>query len=94
MITHFEATVTLLAAVIGMLATLIGIVWKARGWIDRLNDTDSKLAAAIENLVTTQRDLHSENRARFEAIERRLDRPPSRGRGGAEAGGPGRSPRR
>jgi hypothetical protein len=89
-ITHFEATVTLLAAVIGMLATLIGSVWKARGWIDRLNETDSKLAAAIENLAVTQRDLHSENRARFEAIERRLEPPRRRGRGDAGAGAPAR----
>ena len=82
MITHFEATITLLGVVIGMLASLVTAVWKARGYIDRLNTTDGNLATAIENLAATQRDLHRENRERFEAIERRLE-PPRRGRAGA-----------
>lgn len=90
MITHFETTVVLLSAVIGMLATLIASVWHARGWIDRLNVTDDKLATAIENLAKTQRDLHQENQRRFESIERRLDRLPRRGRGDAAAAGPAR----
>jgi hypothetical protein len=89
MITHFEATITLLGVVIGMLTTLVTIVWKARGYIDRLNTTDGNLATAIEGLAKTQRELHQENRARFEAIERRLE-PPWRGRAGAEPGRPGR----
>jgi uncharacterized membrane protein YccC len=77
-ITHFEATVTLLGVVIGMLGALVTSVWKARGWIDRLNQTDSGLARAIEDLSRTQRELHQANQERFLAIESRLG--PPRGR--------------
>jgi hypothetical protein len=89
LITHFEATVTLLAAVMGMLATLIALVWRARGWVDRLNTTDARLAAAIESLDRNQQQQHQENQRRFEAIERRLQRP-FRGRGDAATEGRGR----
>ena len=70
--THFEATTALLAAIIGMLATLITVVWKARGWVDRLNATDGRLADAIEGLARLQAEQHRENKARFAAIEGRL----------------------
>lgn len=73
MITHFEATITLLGVVIGMLATLVTAVWKARGYVDRLNTTDGRLADAIENLDRTQQDQHRENQERFRQIEVRLD---------------------
>lgn len=72
MITHFDATITLLAAILGMLVTLITAVWKARGWVDRLNTTDGRLASAIEALTQTQRQQHAENIRRFESVERRL----------------------
>jgi len=84
-ITHFEAAITLLGVVIGILGTLAAGVWKARGWIDRLNHTDSQLAKAIEDLSATQRELHRENQRRFEAIEARLPgpgHPPARARSG------------
>jgi hypothetical protein len=72
-ITHFEATMALLSAAVGMLVTLIVSVWKARGWVDRLNTTDGRLADAIETLASAQREQHAENRERFTAIERRLE---------------------
>ena len=74
MITHFEALVALLSAMLGMLVILITAVWKARGWVDRLNTTDGNLANAITELTRTQRDLHQENQRRFERIEQRLVR--------------------
>lgn len=74
MITHFETTVTLLAAVIGMLATLIAVVWKSRGYLDRLNTTDSDLAHAIQGLADVQKMQHRQNQRRFKSIERKLER--------------------
>lgn len=90
MITHFEATVTLLGVVIGMLGTLVTVVWKARGWIDRLNATDSALAAAIKSLDENQVRQHRENQERFQAIEKRLAQQPPRGRSSAGFARPGR----
>lgn len=90
MITHFEATVTLLGVVIGMLGTLVTVVWKARGWIDRLNATDSSLDAAIRALTASQEQQHRENQERFQAIEKRLAQPPPRGRSSAGFARPGR----
>jgi len=72
MITHFEAAVALMAAIVGMLGALTGAVWKARGWVDRLNTTDGKLAAAITDLSETQKILHRENQRRFEALESQI----------------------
>jgi predicted PurR-regulated permease PerM len=72
MITHYEATITLLGVIVGMLSTLIMVVWRARGWVDRLNTTDGQLAKAIEDLTRNQRELHQENKKRFEEIEHRL----------------------
>lgn len=69
MITHFEATLTLLGVVIGMLGTLIGVVWKARGWVDRLNSTDAELGRAIKNLTETMREQHADNQRRLSALE-------------------------
>lgn len=86
MITHFEATMTLLATILGMLTALATGIWKARGWIDRLNATDSRLASAITSLDENQRMLHQANQERFRAIEAQLA-PRLRGR---EDGRPGR----
>jgi hypothetical protein len=58
--------------VIGMIGTLSGVVWRARGWVDRLNSTDARLAAAIEALTNTMGQQHRENIRRFEAIERKI----------------------
>ena len=69
---HFETIITLAGVIIGILSTLIAVVWRARGYVDRLNTTDSRLAQAIEDLNSTQKAQHAENRARFERIERRL----------------------
>lgn len=89
MITHFEATLTLLGVVIGLLTTLITVIWKARGYIDRLNTTDGNLAKAIDDLSRTQMLLHESNQDRFRAIEWQLGQAgPWHGRGGA-----GTSPR-
>jgi hypothetical protein len=74
-ITHFEATIALLSACIGMLGALIAAVWKARGWVDRLNATDGRLADAIEGLTQVQQQQHRENLARFNVIEGRLGGP-------------------
>jgi hypothetical protein len=71
-ITHYEATVTLLGVILGMLTTLVAVVWRARGYVDRLNTTDGNLAKAIDDLARTQKELHTENQRRFAAIERRL----------------------
>jgi hypothetical protein len=70
-ITHFEATLTLLSIVIGMLGTLIGVVWKARGWVDQLETTDARLADAIDALRMTMQQQHSENQRRLTALEHR-----------------------
>lgn len=72
MITHFAATLTLLGVILGMLTTLIGVVWKSRGYIDRLNETDGRLADAITSLQKSQENQHQENQRRFERIEDRL----------------------
>lgn len=72
MITHFEAVVALLSGVLGLLAALVTAVWKARGWIDRLNTTDGNLAKAIETLTSTQSDMHAANQRRFQTIEDQL----------------------
>jgi hypothetical protein len=70
--THYETAITLLGVVIGILATLIGSVWGARGYVDRLNTTDGRLADAIEELAKTQKQQHADNQRRFAAIERQL----------------------
>lgn len=70
--TQLEGIMALLAAVLGMLTALVTVVWKARGWIDRLNTTDARLADAIENLARVQAEQHRENQVRFVAIEQRL----------------------
>lgn len=72
MTTHFAATLTLLGVILGMLTTLIGVVWKSRGYIDRLNETDGRLADAITSLQKSQENQHQENQRRFERIEDRL----------------------
>lgn len=72
MITRFETTITLLGVIIGILVTLIGSVWGARGYVDRLNTTDGRLADAIEQLAATQKAQHKDNQRRFTEIERRL----------------------
>lgn len=70
--THFEAVITLLGILVGLLTTLISVVWKARGWIDRLNHTDGQLATAIGELTRSQREMHQTNQDRFQAIEAQL----------------------
>ncbi len=70
-ITHFEATLTLLSVVIGMLGTLIGAIWRARGWVDQLNTTDGRLADAIDALRATMQIQHEENQRRLLVLERR-----------------------
>lgn len=85
MITHFEAVVTLLAVVIGWLSALAGLLWKARGWIDRRTAAEDNLADAIKGLTASQVAMHEANQGRFEEIERRLDGPA--GRGYARLGG-------
>lgn len=87
MITRFEATASLLSIVIGMLVTLIASVWKARGWVDRLNATDGRLATAIEELTKSQQILHQANQERFAAIERQLAAASARGRPARSRGG-------
>jgi hypothetical protein len=77
-ITHFETTITLMGVLIGWLAALVAGVWRARGWIDKLNTTDARLASAIEALTSTQQDQHRENQARFREIEGRLPPRPRR----------------
>lgn len=72
MITHFEATITLLGVLLGMISTLIAVIWRARGWVDRLNTTDSRLADAIDHLRQSQSQQHRENQRRFERLEDRL----------------------
>jgi hypothetical protein len=86
MTSHFDAIMALLGIVIGLLSTLITVVWKARGYVDRLNTTDSRLADAIDALRQTQTDQHQANLRRFESLERRIDRgrPPQ----GSRAYGP------
>lgn len=72
MITHFEAVIALLSGVLGLLAALVTAVWKARGWIDRLNATDGRLATAIDALTEAQTTMHAANQERFQSIEDRL----------------------
>jgi len=71
-ITHFEATLTLLGVIFGVLSTLVAVIWRARGYVDRLNATDGRLADAIDNLRISQESQHQENQWRFERIEDRL----------------------
>lgn len=67
------ATVTLLATIVSLLSGLTVIVWRARGYVDRLNTTDSDLAKAISDLGKTTVILHRENQRRFTNIERKLN---------------------
>jgi hypothetical protein len=71
-VTHFETLVALLAGLSGLLGTLIVVVWRARGYVDRLNTTDSDLAKAIQDLANVSVQMHRENQARFRVIERKL----------------------
>jgi len=73
MLTQTEAVTALLAAVVALLTALVVLVWRARGWIDRLNTTDGNLAAAIDRLAETQREIRRQDQDRFARIERRLD---------------------
>ena len=61
MLTHFETLITLLGIVIGLLGALVTAIWRARGWVDKLEATDARLATAIESLTR-----------QIEANERRL----------------------
>jgi len=72
-VTKFETIITILSLLAGMLATLIATVWRARGWIDRLNATDRELSKAIRALTTSQEQMHRANQERFGRIETRLD---------------------
>lgn len=74
--TKFEALVAILSLVIGMLGTLIGVVWKARGWIDELRSTDERLARALETLTASQLVQYKETQRRLRTVERRLDSGP------------------
>lgn len=85
MMAQFSTLITLLGVVIGLLGTLVSVVWRARGWIDRLNTTDGNLARAIEELTRTQKEMHQQNQERFRVIEQRLN-----GRAGDSPGRPGR----
>ena len=78
MITRYETIITLISVAIGMIATLIGVIWKARGWVDKLAETDKAQGVALEHLATavdtlsrTMAAQHSENVARFVRLERR-----------------------
>jgi hypothetical protein len=72
--THFEVIVSALSGTIGLLGTLIVVIWRARGYIDRLNTTDSELAIAITELGKTMMIMHRQNQARFSRIERKIRR--------------------
>jgi hypothetical protein len=71
-VTHFETIITGLGTLIGMISALIVVVWRTRGYVDRLNTTDSELAHAISDLGTTMISLHRENQTRFRRIESKL----------------------
>jgi hypothetical protein len=71
MITRFETLLTLLSLITGLLLTLVTGIWKARGWVDRLNTTDARLADAIDALRVTMQVQHAENQRRLSALERR-----------------------
>lgn len=79
MITHFSAIIGLLGVVIGLLVSLVTAIWKARGWVDRLDTTDARLATAIESLTATMQTQHAENQRRLAALERATG-PPGRRR--------------
>jgi hypothetical protein len=70
MVSHFSALVGLLGVVIGLLVSLVTAIWKARGWVDRLDSTDARLATAIETLTATMKTQHAENQRRLDALER------------------------
>ena len=65
MLTHFETLITLLGIVIGLLGALVTAIWRARGWVDKLEATDARLATAIESLT---RQIES-NERRLAALE-------------------------
>ncbi len=72
--THFEVIVSVLSGTIGLLSGLILMVWRARGYIDRLNTTDSELSTAITDLGKTMLLMHRQNQLRFGRIERKMHR--------------------
>ena len=78
MITHFDALVTLLGIMIGLLSSLALGIWRARGWVDRRTAAEQRLARAIEDLTSAQVTQHRENQARFASIEARLPAPGGR----------------
>lgn len=71
MLTRFEALIALLTFILGVLTTMTAVIWKARGWVDRLNTTDARLADSIDALRDTMQLQHAENQRRLVALERR-----------------------
>ena len=69
--THFQALLAVLTAILGMLVGLSHAIWRFRGWVDRQNATDERIARALENLAQTQQAQHAESRRRLENLERR-----------------------
>lgn len=71
-LTHFEALISLITGLLGVTTTLTVGVWKLRGAIEKRDETDRKLARAINGLASLQKSQHHENQDRFARIERRL----------------------
>lgn len=72
MLTRFETLASLLAALIAVASTLVVGVWKLKGWVDRLNQTDEYLVSSVQELTAVTKRQHKENVARIRAVERRL----------------------
>ena len=70
--TQLETLIALLAGIAGLLTGIFILAWRTRGYVDRLNTTDSDLAKAISDLGTTMVTLHRENQTRFRRIESKL----------------------
>lgn len=61
-----------LLAEIGGPSVVLGAVWRLRGWVDGLRQTDQQIAQSVLRLDETIKRQHTDNQRRLAAIERKL----------------------
>ena len=59
-------------AEIGGPVVIVSAIWRAKGWVDNLNENDRNLAKALHRLDETQKAQHRDNQRRLAALERRI----------------------
>lgn len=72
--TKFEALISLIGGIAGLLILLITATWRLKGYLDRLNATDARLVTAVDNLQRQLGLMYRENQMRFRALENKRNR--------------------